>query len=57
MQQVNAAKEILTDPKKREVYDRYGLEGMKQQTGDGGSPFSGFPGGSKLIKKKKRLSQ
>ena len=42
MQKVNAAKEVLTDPDKRETYDRYGLEGMKSSMGnDGGSGFSG----------------
>jgi DnaJ-class molecular chaperone len=42
MQKVNAAKEILTDPEKRQVYDQYGLEGMKSRVGN--EHFSGFPG-------------
>jgi DnaJ-class molecular chaperone len=29
MQKVNAAKEILTDPEKRKIYDQHGLEGIK----------------------------
>lgn len=33
----------MTDPKKREIYDQYGEEGLK----NGGMPggFGGFPGG------------
>lgn len=27
--EVNAANEILSDPEKREMYDKYGLEGLK----------------------------
>jgi DnaJ-class molecular chaperone len=51
MQQINAAKQVLTDPKKREIYDRYGLEGLKSGMGEEGSGFSGFSGGCKLSKK------
>lgn len=29
MQKVNAAKEILTNPEKRNIYDKYGLEGIQ----------------------------
>jgi DnaJ-class molecular chaperone len=53
MQQINAAKTVLTDPKKREIYDRHGLEGLKSGMGEGGSGFSGFPGGCKIIQKNK----
>ncbi|CAF3904435.1 unnamed protein product [Rotaria sp. Silwood2] len=46
MQQINAAKEVLTDPQKREIYDRYGLEGMRSGMGEGNfGGFSEFPGG------------
>ena len=41
--QVAAAYETLTDEKKRQVYDQYGEEGLKQ--GGGGGPGGGGPGG------------
>ncbi|CAF1121030.1 unnamed protein product [Rotaria sp. Silwood1] len=45
MQQINAAKDVLTDPKKREIYDRYGLKGMRSGMGEENfHGFSGFPG-------------
>ncbi|CAF0871980.1 unnamed protein product [Rotaria sordida] len=47
MQQINAAKDVLTDPKKREIYDRYGLEGMR--SGMGEANFHGFSGFSENI--------
>jgi DnaJ-class molecular chaperone len=46
MQKVNAAKEILTDPEKRKVYDQYGLEGMQSRIGNENFNFPGFSGGS-----------
>jgi DnaJ-class molecular chaperone len=50
MQKVNAAKEILTDPEKRRMYDQYGLEGIQSNMGNNHfSGFSGFQdGGSQL---------
>jgi len=48
--EVNAAYEILSDEKKREIYDEYGLEGVEQEGGPGGPGggddlFSMFFGG------------
>ena len=33
--EINAAHEVLADPEKRKIYDKYGLEGLK---GQGGMP-------------------
>jgi len=47
--EVNAAYEILSDPKKREIYDQYGLEGVEQEgapsAAAGEDLFSMFFGG------------
>jgi len=50
--EVNAAYEILSDEKKRELYDQYGLEGVEQEGGPGGGGgaddlFSMFFGGGR----------
>lgn len=50
--EVNAAYEILSDEKKRELYDQYGLEGVEQEGGPGGAGggedlFSMFFGGGR----------
>jgi len=50
--EVNAAYEILSDEKKREIYDEYGLEGVEQEGGPGGGAgaddlFSMFFGGGR----------
>lgn len=47
--EISAAYEILSDPEKRQKYDKYGLEGVSDEGGGGGrSPddlFSMFFGG------------
>lgn len=50
--EVNAAYEILSDEKKRELYDEYGLEGVENEGGGGGAGgaddlFSMFFGGGR----------
>ena len=35
--EINAAYEILGDEKKRELYDKYGLEGVENEGGPGGA--------------------
>jgi len=47
--EINAAYEILSDPEKREKYDRYGLEGVNDEGGGGGEEdlFSMFFGGGR----------
>lgn len=48
--EISAAYEILSDPEKREKYDKYGLEGLSEGGGGGGSAddlFSMFFGGGR----------
>jgi len=33
---------VLSNPEKRQLYDKYGLEGLKEGGGGGGSPFDIF---------------
>ena len=40
--EVKEAYEILTDDQKRQMYDQYGAEGVKQQFGGGGFQWSNF---------------
>lgn len=39
---VSEAYEVLSDPQKRQQYDQFGAEGMKQQFGPGGFQWSNF---------------
>ena len=46
MQQVNAARDILSDPEKRRAYDQYGLKGMQSRMENQDFHFAGFPNDS-----------
>lgn len=40
--EISEAYEVLADPKKKQMYDRYGYEGVSQQFGQGGFSWSNF---------------
>lgn len=52
--EINAANEILSNPEKRETYDKYGLEGLKGMSDGGGfggmDVFDMFFGGGRRNK-------
>jgi DnaJ family protein A protein 2 len=43
--EINAANEILSNPEKREIYDKYGIDGLREGAGGGFDPFEGLFGG------------
>ena len=48
--EITVAYEILSEPQKREMYDKYGEEGLKEGGGDGGGMgdlFDFFGGGGR----------
>jgi DnaJ family protein A protein 2 len=57
--EINAAHEVLSNPEKREIYDKYGLEGLKNGGGGGGMGdifdmfFGGRGGGRRASKREK----
>jgi len=40
--EISAAQEVLSNSEKREIYDKYGLEGLKEGGGEGMDPFDIF---------------
>jgi len=42
---LQAAYEVLSHPEKREIYDKYGLDGLREDGGGGMDPFEGIFGG------------
>lgn len=55
MQKINKAKEVLTDPKKRRIYDQNGSLDGPGNIDDTRHPFPGYPGSRKLLEKRNTI--
>jgi len=42
---LQAAYEVISNPEKREIYDKYGIDGLREDGGSGMDPFEGLFGG------------
>lgn len=60
-QEMQNAYEVLSDPKKREIYDKYGEEGIKEGMGNSSGvdfdPFDFFGGGFPFEEDQDKMSK